>query len=54
MENQLIRFIDEQMAPTLKGIKEAAEENRKQIKKLLETATEAQVRLAELIKQLHD
>ena len=62
--NPLIRFIDEQMVDSIKGLKEAAIENQKQIAKTqqtcaeaiirLETCAEAIIRLAELMKKTYE
>lgn len=51
--NPLIRFIDEQMVDSIKGLKEAAIENQKNISKVQQTCAEAIIRLAELMKQTH-
>ena len=52
--NPLIRFIDEQMVENIKGLKEAALENQKQIAKTQQTCAEAIIRLAELMKKTYE
>lgn len=52
--NPLIRFIDEQMVDSIKGLKEAALENQKQIAKTQQTCAEAIIRLAELMKKTYE